>query len=257
MQASWSLPLVVYPCELWNSPQFVTKIATHTSRQSRKGRSASSKGNSAAGDAAPRCQQPSDYRQHSSAQSQGRAIGGDTSPPPRCAPARHVGGDGAAATARLRAKRKDRDRALSDQAVRQSCSLDGRRTPGASIKVQASSGGAVSSDAVSLGLIVTELVINALKHGFSAGAEGEILVSYDAKVSAGGFRFLTMDRGRRTQVARPRVSALARASSRPWRISSTRWCRKRVEPRVPRSQLLPPQSARSRNAHGAMSAMGQ
>src|SRR5918995_6630190 len=29
-----------------------------------------------------------------------------------------------------------------------------------------------------LGLIVTELVINALKHGFPAGAEGEILVSW-------------------------------------------------------------------------------
>ena len=50
-----------------------------------------------------------------------------------------------------------------------------------SIKVQASSGGAVSSDAVSIGLIVTELVINALKHGFPAGAEGEILVSYNAQ----------------------------------------------------------------------------
>ena len=105
-----------------------------------------------------------------------------------------------------------------------------------SIKVQASSGGAVSSDAVILGLIVTELLINALKHGFSDGAEGEILVSYDVQTPAGGFRFLTMDRGRKTQVARPRVSALARASSRPWRINSTRWCRKRVGPTAPRSQ---------------------
>ena len=42
--------------------------------------------------------------------------------------------------------------------------------------MQASSGGAVSSEAVSIGLIVTELVINALKHGFPTGAEGEILV---------------------------------------------------------------------------------
>ena len=50
-----------------------------------------------------------------------------------------------------------------------------------SIKVQATSGGAISSEAVSLGLIVTEFVINALKHGFPAGAEGEILVSYDAQ----------------------------------------------------------------------------
>ena len=117
-----------------------------------------------------------------------------------------------------------------------------------SIKVQASSGGAVSSDAVSLGLIVTELVINALKHGFSDGAEGEILVGYDAQIPAGGFRFLTMDRDRRMQAARPRISALARASSRPWRINSMPRSRRRVERRVPWSQLLPPQSARGRNA---------
>ena len=50
-----------------------------------------------------------------------------------------------------------------------------------SVKVQASSGGVVSSEAVSLGLIVTELVINALKHGFPAGAAGEILVGYDVR----------------------------------------------------------------------------
>ena len=62
-----------------------------------------------------------------------------------------------------------------------------------SIKVQASSGGAVSSDAVSLGLIVTELVINALKHGFSDGAEGEILVGYDAQES--GWRLSVSDNG--------------------------------------------------------------
>ena len=62
-----------------------------------------------------------------------------------------------------------------------------------SIKVQASSGGAVSSDAVSIGLIVTELVINALKHGFPAGAEGEILVSYESRDS--GWRLSVTDNG--------------------------------------------------------------
>jgi chemotaxis protein methyltransferase CheR len=62
-----------------------------------------------------------------------------------------------------------------------------------SIKVQATSGGATSSEAVSLGLIVTELVINALKHGFPAGAEGEILVSYDERVS--GWRLSVSDNG--------------------------------------------------------------
>jgi chemotaxis protein methyltransferase CheR len=50
-----------------------------------------------------------------------------------------------------------------------------------SLKVQATSGAATSSDAVSLGLIVTELVINALKHAFRIGETGEILVGYDAR----------------------------------------------------------------------------
>jgi chemotaxis protein methyltransferase CheR len=62
-----------------------------------------------------------------------------------------------------------------------------------SIKVQATSGRAVSSEAVSLGLIVTELVINALKHGFQGGQEGEILVSYDAQNS--GWRLSVSDNG--------------------------------------------------------------
>jgi two-component sensor histidine kinase len=59
-------------------------------------------------------------------------------------------------------------------------SMVGERRP-LSIKVQATSGRAVSSEAVSLGLIVTELVINALKHAFPKGEEGEILVRYDAR----------------------------------------------------------------------------
>jgi len=66
-----------------------------------------------------------------------------------------------------------------------------------SIKVQATSGGATSSEAVSLGLIVTELVINALKHGFPAGAEGEILVRYDVQDS--GWRLSVSDDGSGTQ----------------------------------------------------------
>ena len=68
----------------------------------------------------------------------------------------------------------------------------GERRP-LSIKVQATSGRAVSSEAVSLGLIVTELVINALKHGFPPGAVGEVLVSYDAQAS--GWRLSVSDNG--------------------------------------------------------------
>ena len=59
-------------------------------------------------------------------------------------------------------------------------SMVGDRRP-LSIKVQATSGAATSSEAVSLGLIVTELVINALKHAFPGGEAGEILVGYDAR----------------------------------------------------------------------------
>jgi chemotaxis protein methyltransferase CheR len=62
-----------------------------------------------------------------------------------------------------------------------------------SIKVQATSGRAASSEAVSLGLIVTELVINALKHGFQGEEEGQILVSYDAQNS--GWRLSVSDNG--------------------------------------------------------------
>ena len=68
----------------------------------------------------------------------------------------------------------------------------GERRP-LSVKVQATTGGVASSEAVSLGLIVTELVINALKHGFPDGAEGEILVSYDAQNS--GWRLSVSDDG--------------------------------------------------------------
>ncbi len=49
-----------------------------------------------------------------------------------------------------------------------------------SVKVEASSGMAVSAEAVSIGLITAELVINALKHAFPNGGGGEILVKYAA-----------------------------------------------------------------------------
>ena len=71
-------------------------------------------------------------------------------------------------------------------------SMIGDRRP-LSIRVQATSGAATSSAAVSLGLIVTELVINALKHAFSSGETGEILVSYDAQGS--GWRLSVSDNG--------------------------------------------------------------
>jgi PAS domain S-box-containing protein len=62
-----------------------------------------------------------------------------------------------------------------------------------SLKVKAGAGIAVSVDAVSIGLITVELVINALKHGFPDGKGGEILVKYDADGS--NWRLAVSDNG--------------------------------------------------------------
>ena len=71
-------------------------------------------------------------------------------------------------------------------------SMVGERRP-LSVRVEATSGAATSSQAVSLGLMVTELVINALKHGFPQGKEGEILVKYAARNS--GWSLSVSDNG--------------------------------------------------------------
>lgn len=64
-----------------------------------------------------------------------------------------------------------------------------------SVKVEADSGTAVSGDAVSIGLMTTELVINALKHAFpSAGSgDGEVLVRY--QVDEASWRLSVSDNG--------------------------------------------------------------
>jgi chemotaxis protein methyltransferase CheR len=49
-----------------------------------------------------------------------------------------------------------------------------------SLKVEAGAGTRSSVEAVNIGLITVELVINAMKHGFPGGNSGEILVKYDA-----------------------------------------------------------------------------
>jgi two-component system, sensor histidine kinase PdtaS len=46
---------------------------------------------------------------------------------------------------------------------------------------------------VSLGLITTELVINALKHAFPGRHEGRVIVKYDC--GEGGWRLLVADNG--------------------------------------------------------------
>jgi two-component sensor histidine kinase len=59
-------------------------------------------------------------------------------------------------------------------------SMIGDRRPLA-LTVEAGAGTAESGAAVSIGLIITELVINALKHAFPPGRQGEILVQYEAR----------------------------------------------------------------------------
>ncbi len=61
------------------------------------------------------------------------------------------------------------------------------------LKVEADAGAAVSGDAVGIGLIITELVINTLKHAFPDAREGEILVRYD--VDGANWRLSVSDNG--------------------------------------------------------------
>jgi len=62
-----------------------------------------------------------------------------------------------------------------------------------SIRVVAGEGSTTSEQAVSMGLIATELVINALKHAFPGGAKGTILVGFESTASA--WRLSVSDNG--------------------------------------------------------------
>ena len=71
-----------------------------------------------------------------------------------------------------------------------------------SLKVDADAGSAISRDAVSIGLIVTELVMNALKHAFPGEkADAAIVVSY--RVAGSDWKLTVSDNG----VGKPDVSA--------------------------------------------------
>jgi two-component sensor histidine kinase len=52
------------------------------------------------------------------------------------------------------------------------------------LRVDAAAGTVTSEHAVSMGLIVTELVINALKHAFPAGREGTITVRFESSATS-------------------------------------------------------------------------
>ena len=80
-------------------------------------------------------------------------------------------------------------------------SLIGDRRP-IVLKVHAQDGSTSSGSAVSIGLIVTELVLNAIKHAFPADdSQGKVLVAYD--VSGPNWRLTVSDNG----IGRPDDSA--------------------------------------------------
>ena len=62
-----------------------------------------------------------------------------------------------------------------------------------SLRVEAGEGATTSEQAVSMGLIATELVINALKHAFPGGAKGAIIVGFESSASA--WRLSVLDDG--------------------------------------------------------------
>ena len=62
-----------------------------------------------------------------------------------------------------------------------------------SIRVEAGEGSTTSEQAVSMGLIATELTINALKHAFPPGAAGNIVVGFESTASA--WRLSVSDNG--------------------------------------------------------------
>jgi chemotaxis protein methyltransferase CheR len=78
-----------------------------------------------------------------------------------------------------------------------------------SVRMTGGGGTATSSQAVSLGLIVTELVINALKHAFAAdGRGGQVVVGYE--VDGSDWKLLISDNGR----GMPEKTPIPKGSSR-------------------------------------------
>ena len=64
-----------------------------------------------------------------------------------------------------------------------------------SLRVEAGEGTTTSQQAVSMGLIATELVINALKHAFPRNAQGEIVFTSNPRRARGASPFRIMGSG--------------------------------------------------------------
>jgi len=84
-----------------------------------------------------------------------------------------------------------------------------------SLTVEAGEGSTTSEQAGSMGLIATELVINAIKHAFPGGAKGQIVVGFESTPSACVLPCRTMGWvSARDWLMHPSVPASAQASSR-------------------------------------------
>lgn len=98
-----------------------------------------------------------------------------------------------------------------------------------------------SDASISLGLIVTELTINALKHAFPDGRRGRILVSY--KCHGPNWTLSVHDDGvGMPSGSEPPAPGLGKGMSRPWLASFTLGCRLRAPARAPGSQSFGPRS---------------
>jgi hypothetical protein len=118
---------------------------------------------------------------------------------------------------------------------------------GVLLKVDIEPSTVASNEAISIGLAVTEPVINALKHAFPAdGSAGLILVHMKLPKPIGGFRFPTMGLADQRLVSMVPRRVSGRASYKRWRGSLTAaWS---FPPRFPVRQcpLLAVHSARRR-----------
>lgn len=91
-----------------------------------------------------------------------------------------------------------------------------------SLKVIGKGGSSTCANAESLGLIVTELVINALKHAFDEKTkDGQITVAYDVAGRTGSFRSPTTEWENPMAFSRSRKAGWEPASSRPLQSNST------------------------------------
>ena len=118
-----------------------------------------------------------------------------------------------------------------------------------SLKVVGEGGSATSRQAENLGLIVTELVMNALKHAFPDDKiEGQVTVAYDTIGTNWTLSVSDNGIGKPDGVVAQEKSGSARASSRRFRISSMprlklgpalRACRSLIKKKVSRRRSGP------------------